>query len=98
MSTSQRPQSEQWLDAMAKNREVTAYVILALRVGSWVALLILGLRYKSEIAAEIFVFGLVAPAFLGCGIFSLIRKEGTGSLSPRDAARLMVLILGASVG
>jgi hypothetical protein len=98
MSTSQRPQSEQWLDAMAKNREVTAYVILALGVGIWVALLILGLRYKSEIAAEIFVFGLVAPAFLGCGIFSLIRKEGTGSLSPRDAARLMVLILGASVG
>jgi hypothetical protein len=98
MSTLQKPQSEKWLEAMARKREITSYVLLGLGVAICVALLILGFRFRSQIAAELLVFALVAPVFIGCGVYALLRKEGSSSLSNLDAMRLIVLIIGAAVG
>jgi hypothetical protein len=98
MSTAQNSQSQTFLDTMARQRQVTAYVLLGMGAAIWITLAILGFVFKTKLVSEIFVFALVAPVFLACGVYQLVRKEGDTSLSNLDAARLVVLLLGASVG
>jgi hypothetical protein len=99
MTTQPQPQLQpkpDWTAVLEKNRQNISYGLIGLGGALVIASAILWWRNGWESAALIVSFVLFGLTALGAGLW--FQTAATGGLSGKDAARLLVLILGGVLG
>jgi hypothetical protein len=97
MASANETRQQDWLDTLGQNLQVAIYTLFAFAAAAAVGALIVAVRYRTEQIWWVLMLLLLCLASLGTGLMVQAGQQSS-KVSPRDAARILVLVYGGFVG